>query len=113
VSTPESEGGPRDPANTVVSVYVAGDPAEAEAAVREVWGGMLCVTEVERTEDEMERLQGQVLEADVPGMTQVGGNLDNVLELQVFHDDGSIQRWVDQEFGEGVVDVVSNLQLVG
>ncbi|RYC10412.1 hypothetical protein [Nocardioides zhouii] len=113
VSTPDGEPGPDDPAQTVFSLYVVGDPAAAEAAIREVWGGMLCVTEVERTDDDFEQMQGEVIEAEVPGMSQVGGNLDNQLEIVVFHDDSSIQRWADQVYGEGVVVVESNLQPVG
>lgn len=112
VSTPDGRPGPRDPATTVFSVYVAGDPAAAEAAVREVWGGMLCVTQVEHSHAELETVQHALL--DVPGMTEVGsGNLDNQVDLEVFSDDGSIQRWVDQEHGEGVVVVESNLQPAG
>ena len=112
VSTPDGEPGPRDPANTVVSVNVAGDPAAAEAAIREVWSGMLCVTRVERTEKEMLALQQQTL--DVPGFVQSGaGSPTNQLEITVFHDDGRIQQWVDREHGEGVVVVDSILQPVG
>ncbi|WP_210649138.1 hypothetical protein [Nocardioides sp. SYSU D00065] len=110
VSTPDGSPGPRDPANTVLSVYVAGDPAAAEAAVREVWGGMLCVTGVERSAEELEEIQMRLVRLDLPGVTEVGGNLDNEMELAVFHDDGSIQRWADREFGDGVVVVESNLQ---
>lgn len=112
VSTSSGEPGPRDPLDTVVSLYVAGDPAAAETIVRRSWGGMLCVTEVEHSHAELARIQKQLL--DVPGMSEVGsGNPDNQVELTVFHDDGSIQRWADQEYGEGVVVVESILQPVG
>ncbi|GAB3022743.1 hypothetical protein GCM10011376_28390 [Nocardioides flavus (ex Wang et al. 2016)] len=112
VSSPEGEPGPRDPANTVVSVSVAGDPGVAEAAVREVWSGMLCVTEVERTEKEMLALQRTTL--DLPGFVESGaGDPSNRLLVTVFHDDGRIQQWVDREFGEGVVVVDSVLRPVG
>lgn len=112
VSTSAGEPGPRDPLDTVVSLYVAGDPAAAETIVRRSWGGMLCVTEVEHSHAELARIQKQLL--DVPGMSEVGsGNADNQVELTVFNDDGSIQRWADQEYGEGVVVVDSVLQPVG
>ena len=110
VSAPDGAPGPEDPASTVFSVFVVGDVRVAEAAVREVWGGMLCVTQVEHTDDDFHRMQARVLEADVPGITQVGGNLADQLEIAVLHDDGSIQRWADGEFGEGVAVVLSNLQ---
>ena len=112
VSTPDGQPGPRDPANTVVSVYVAGESAVAEAAIREVWSGMLCVTRVERTEKEMLAVQQATL--DLPGFIESGaGSPSNRLELTVFHDDGRIQQWVDHEHGEGVVVVESVLQPVG
>lgn len=112
VSTPDGKPGPRDPADTVVSVYVAGGAPDAEAAIREVWGGMLCVTEVARTEEEMEAIQQSLL--DLPGWSQIGaGSPSNQVEMAVFHDDGRYQQWVDQEYGAGVVVVRSNLQPVG
>lgn len=111
VSTVEGAPGPRDPAETVVTVYVAGDPAGAERALREVWGGMLCVTEVEHSHADLERIQQSLI--GLPGMLQVGsGNPDNQVELTVFHDDGRYQRWVDAEYGEGLVEVTSILQPV-
>ena len=111
VSTPDGEPGPRDPAETVVSAYVVGDTVAAESAIRETWGGMLCVAQVARSAQQMEELQGQL--TDLPGLTQVGGNLLNEMKVEVFHDDGSMQRWADHEYGEGVVVVESNLQPVG
>ena len=112
VSTSAGLSGPRDPKDTVVSLYVAGDPAAAEKVVRESWGGMLCVKQVEHSHAELEKIQMALL--DIPGMDRVGsGNTDNQVELVVLNDDGSIQRWVDQEFGEGLVVVESILQPVG
>ena len=113
VSTSAGEPGPRNPMDTVVSVYVTGDPADAEAAVRDVWGGKLCVTQVERSAAELEDVQMRIVRLSLPGVTQVGGNLDNRMEVEVFHDDGRYQQWADHELGEGVVVVESNLQPVG
>ncbi len=112
VSTPDGEPGPRDPMDTVVSLYVAGDPEAAESRMREVWGGMLCVTPVEHSHAELSRIQHDLL--DLPGVSEVGsGNPDNQVEVTVFHDDGRYQQWVDQEYGEDVVVVGSVLQPVG
>ena len=36
----------------------------------------------------------------------------NRVELSVVHDDGSIQAWVDEEYGAGVVEVTSALESV-
>lgn len=110
VSTSAGEPAPRDPMDTVVSVYVAGDPEAAESELRRSWGGMLCVTQVERSAAELDDIQMRIVRLGLPGMTQVGGDRHHRMELEVFHDDGSIQRWADQEFGDGVVVVTSILQ---
>lgn len=112
VSTVDGAPGPRDPAETVVSVYVADDPTGAERALREVWGGMLCIVEVAHSQAELERVQQSLI--GLPGLIQVGaGNRENKVELTVFHDDGRYQRWVDAEYGEGLVEVTSVLQPAG
>jgi hypothetical protein len=48
-----------------------------------------------------------------PTRTSQDDLVHNRMEVQVFHDDGSIQRWADQEYGEGVVVVESILQPAG
>ena len=109
ISTPD--GGPLllDPRNVVVIVYVAGDAGVAEAELRKHWGGMLCVTEVERSHAELQRVTLRLL--DLPGLVEVGsGNIENQVDLVVFHDDGRYQQWADDEFGDGVVAVTSVLQ---
>lgn len=40
------------------------------------------------------------------------GNVANAVEISVVHDDGSIQAWADEEYGEGVVVVTSALEPV-
>jgi hypothetical protein len=40
------------------------------------------------------------------------GNIDNVVHLTIVYDDGSLQRRLDEQYGEGVVDVSSALQPV-
>ncbi len=106
--TDESQGFP-SPEQTVITVYVAGDPAAAEKKLRTVWGGMLCVVEVEHSLAELERIQMEL--GNLPGSMMVGsGSPDNQVDMTVFYDDGSYQRWADAEFGEGLVDVSSILQ---
>jgi hypothetical protein len=100
-----------DPAYTVVNVGVTDDPARAEAAVREVWGGPLCVYELANTFAELRRVAGEL--QDLPGnLTPQFGTTSNRVDLPVIYDDGSIQAWADEEYGEGVVDVTSALEPV-
>jgi hypothetical protein len=112
VSTPDGDPGPDDPLQTVVTVLVAGDPVRAEAELRKSWGGMLCVHEVEHSMADLERVQREL--SDLPGLIEVGlGMPSNMVEMTVFHDDGRYQRWVDEEFGAGLVEVSSVLRPAG
>jgi hypothetical protein len=97
-----------DPAHTVLNVGVTDDLARAEAAVREVWGGPLCVSELANTRERLREVAERL--ADLPGGLGRGyGSISNTVEISVVHDDGSIQAWADEEFGKGVVTVTSAL----
>ncbi|WP_134767242.1 hypothetical protein [Nocardioides sp. 1609] len=107
--TPEEmvQGPPiRGPVPTIVNVSVTSDPQAAEAAIREVWGGGLCLGEASHTQADLARVQRQV--GELPGMTSSGSG-DDVVDLGVVYDDGSIQAWVDQEYGAGLVRVTGAL----
>jgi hypothetical protein len=97
-------GAMNDPTKLVVNVRVVGDPVSAEAELRKVWGGALCVTRAERTEAELRRIQDEV--AGTPGMMTASSGRD-VVELDVAYDDGSLQRQFDERYGAGVVRVHS------
>jgi len=95
-----------DPALLVINVQVTGDPAAAEAVLRETWGGALCVTRAQHTERELRAIQREVLE--LPGMLGGGSGFDKVDAFVIF-DDGTLQAWVDREYGPGVVEIGSAL----
>ena len=90
-----------------VNLAVTEDPAGAEAKLRETWGGGLCVSEAEHTEAELQAIQGEL--NAVPGMLSVASTRPDVLELHVVQDDGSIQAWADETYGDGLVEVTSAL----
>lgn len=97
-----------DPDLMVLVVTVTDDPARAEKALREVWGGALCVARVANSAARLRQVQRDLL--DLPGfLTSGAGSTSNSLELTVVMDDGSIQAWADEEYGEGVVTVTSAL----
>jgi hypothetical protein len=108
----EAQQAMNDPALTILNVGVTDDLARAEAAVREVWGGPLCVYRLANT---FERLREVATELqDLPGnLGPQFGTVSNRVELPVVHDDGSIQAWVDEAYGAGVVEVTSALTPVG
>ena len=111
VSSRDGSLGMQSPSAAVVTVEVAEDPEGAESLLRQSWGGMLCVAEVEHSEADLVEVQKQLL--GLPGLIEVGvGTPGNQVNLTVFNDDGRYQRWVDKEYGPGLVRVSSVLQTV-
>ncbi|MFA6575996.1 MAG: hypothetical protein WCS84_11295 [Nocardioides sp.] len=105
----DAMAGREDVSEWTVNVRVTGDPAAAEAELREVWDGGLCVTTAEHTEQELRRIQDAL--HDTPGFLSSGTG-DQQVELAVIYDDGELQQRLDDEYGEGVVLVWSALQPV-
>lgn len=108
----EVESAMNDPLLTIINVAVTEDLAGAEAAIGEVWGGMLCVSEGARTEAELLAIQEEL--AEVPGMLFSGPDPKaGVVDIQVVYDDGTLQETLDAEHGPGLVRVDSALKSVG
>lgn len=104
------------PELTIVNVRVVGDVAAAEAQLREIWGGMLCVTEAERTDAELQAINQQLVAQIVPQGAMIGVGIDSmagIVDLTVVYDDGKLQKQMDDEYGEGWVRVSSFLTPVG
>lgn len=100
-----------DPRHTVLNIGVTDDVARAEAAVREVYGGALCVSEFANTDARLREVAKDL--RGLPGGLDSGyGSIANTVEIGVVFDDGSIQAWADEEFGPGVVTVTSALEPV-
>jgi hypothetical protein len=95
-----------DPTGIIVNVRVRGDVVAAEAHLRRVWGGALCVTEARRSAAELRRITRRL--RSTPGLQTMSSGRD-VVDLEVLHDDGSLQRRVDRRYGRGVVRVHSAL----
>lgn len=95
-----------DPSKIIINVAVTEDLAGAEQKLRELWGGALCVSEAEHTEAELNEIGMAVQE--LPGVTSSGA-VDGVVEVGVLYDDGSLQSWADETYGEGRVRVASLL----
>lgn len=101
-----------DPALLVLNVRVTGGAAErtgAEARLREVWGGALCVSQAQRSRRELRGIQRQVEERVADKLLMASATRD-VLEVTVVHDDGALQAELDEAYGEGVVEVSSALR---
>jgi hypothetical protein len=99
-----------DPTKVIVNVAVTRDVEGAEATLRETWGGALCVSPARYTEAELNEISLELQR--LPGVLTTSA-ADDVVRAEVVHDDGSLQAWADEEYGEGRVRVTSALQPVG
>jgi hypothetical protein len=98
-----------DPTEVIVNVAVTEDVEGAEATLRETWGGALCVSSARYTEAELNEISMDLQR--LPGVLSTSGAAD-VVHAEVLHDDGSLQAWADEEYGEGRVEITSALQPV-
>jgi hypothetical protein len=96
-----------------INVAVTEDAEGAEAELRKTWGGMLCVTTVERTDADLNTVNQELQAALGDQLLTSGSFSPDTLDAQVVYDDGSIQEWVDATYGEGLVTVTSALEPVG
>ncbi len=110
----EDPGGPdqpefsaADPALVIVNVRTTGDVAHIESALRERWGGMLCVTAAAHTEAQLLRIQDGLTGHNVLS-TWVDVTRGSV-HAEVLFDDGTLQQNLDTKHGVGVVKVRSAL----
>lgn len=97
----------KKPNRFVLNVAVTGDITAAEQQLRKTWGGALCVSKAEHTERELQDIQSEL--NTLPGVLSSGSPRPDLIELEVVHDDGSIQAWVDEQYGAGLVAVTSAL----
>ena len=93
-----------------INVAVTEDPEGAEAELRKTWGGMLCVTTVERTDADLNAINQELQAALGDALLTSGSFAPDSLDAQVVYDDGSIQEWADATWGEGLVRINSALE---
>lgn len=96
-----------------INVAVTEDADGAEAELRRTWGGMLCVTTVERTEADLNAINQELQGALGEQLLTSGSFAPDSLDAQVVFDDGSIQDWADETYGDGLVRISSALVPVG
>jgi len=97
---------------SIINVRVTGDIAAAERDLREIWGGALCVSPAERTEEELMAIQNEISD-DAATIRMMSSSLDTetgTIEVQVVLDDGTLQATYDERYGPGLVRVTSWLQ---
>ncbi|WP_457187255.1 hypothetical protein [Nocardioides sp. P5_E3] len=95
-----------------INVAVTEDAEGAEAELRTTWGGMLCVTTVERTDADLNEVNQELQAALGDQLLTSGSTSPDSLDAQVVFDDGSIQEWADATYGDGLVRISSALVAV-
>jgi hypothetical protein len=107
---PSLEAGANDPTKLIINVAVTEDVEGADAKLRETWGGALCVSEATYTESELNEVAMELQK--LPGVI-TSSAADDVVQIGVLFDDGSLQEWADETYGEGRVEITSTLVPVG
>ncbi|HEU4336557.1 MAG TPA: hypothetical protein VFR45_04535 [Nocardioides sp.] len=92
-----------------INVAVTEDAEAAETELRRTWGGMLCVTTVERTDADLNQVNQELQAALGDQLLTSGSTSPDSLDAQVVYDDGSVQEWADATYGEGLVRISSAL----
>lgn len=108
------EGGAGDPERLVLNVTVAGDAAAREAAARTLraaYDGDVCVSRAAHSRRDLEAVAQEIRERDDLGVLVSGTGAH--VDLEVVHDDGTLQDELDATYGDGVVRVTSALRPVG
>ncbi|MEO5662525.1 MAG: hypothetical protein ABIR39_04505 [Nocardioides sp.] len=106
IDQPDEPAAANDPTKLIINVAVTEDVAGAEAKLRETWGGALCVSKAAYTEGELNDLAMELQK--LPGVT-TSSAADDVVQIGVLFDDGSLQDWADAAYGEGRVEITSTL----
>lgn len=101
----------------VLNLAFTGDIDEHEVAIREVWGGALCIVEYEHTHDRLSEIQRE-LSDDGPedfGLDLLYSDLDitrNVVLIGVVVIDPDTLEQIEERYGEGTVEVTPELEPV-
>jgi hypothetical protein len=106
--------GLNDPTELVFNVRTTGDVEELEAELRQVWGGALCVSAAERSTAELREVADAITGAGDGAV--LGANVDEarqVVVAEVYVADEDLQARLDDQYGEGVIELAPWLTPVG
>ncbi|SDT68512.1 hypothetical protein [Jiangella sp. DSM 45060] len=98
------------PAEVIVNFRFTGDLATHEAALRSLYGGAICVSQAERSQQEMEATGAEIAAAH-DALAWTVESPANTVWIQVIVDDG-LQERLDEEYGPGLVRVEALLKPV-
>lgn len=104
------DDGTMDPLKLILNVQVTGDVDAASQSLRQVWGGALCVTNPMHDQSELDETATAL--GSLPGVIGTYVQNDRVV-IETLYDDGSLQDYADQTYGEDMVVVTSSLRAAG
>ena len=103
-----TEGTGNDPQRFVLNAATTADVQALEAALREVWGGSLCVSSAARSEADLLAVQAGL--RDFPdAISSVPDPLTGAVDLAVVHGTQKQQQALDEQFGASAVRLSSQL----
>lgn len=112
--TVEPTEGPFGPDDIVVVAAFTGDLERHESDLRALWGGPLCVTQLERTSRELNRIQSELggevgAELGLEVLWSGGNVVENLVEVGVVVADEDDGIAVEERYGAGAVRLVPAL----
>jgi hypothetical protein len=91
-----------DPQKSILNVTFTKDPAAHEAKIREVWGGLLCLSVAPRTEAELLKIQSEL--SGEEGMSwSTPDSRNGTVNVGVYAAHEKRQKELDAKYGPGVV----------
>lgn len=97
------------PLPVVLNVLVTGDVDAAKAAITEVWGGALCVTEPDNDPATLEKAATELSDLEVVESASV---MNDRVVVSTLFDDGTLQDYADEAYGADAVVVTPALRTV-
>ncbi len=104
-----NEGNENDPNRIILNIRVTKDLKGAEAAMRKVWKGALCVSKSTFTSKELQKIQDEAGKM-AKGLMLSSSSGDDRVDVSVILDEGGrLQKAYDKKYGVGTVRVSSAL----
>ena len=104
-----TERNSNDPRRFVLNIATTGDVGAMESAVREVWGGSLCVSQTPRSAAELAAIRRTLPE--IPGLVTVTSNGGaGQVEVGLVLATETLQAKLDERYGQGAVRLFGQLE---
>ncbi|MFI7617543.1 hypothetical protein ACIBP6_40610 [Nonomuraea terrae] len=102
-----------DPERLVLNLRFTGDPGAHEPAIRELWGGALCLSRAEHTAAELRTVQEKVRQELTGAYSVSADERAGHVRVGVWVATSELQRQVDATYGKGLVVLDGYLKPVG